>query len=223
MNELNDFADDPALGHAASARALKSDFLREVEQIRKDTKLSDEGKAEAINARRQATEKTLAGYREKAEKADAALIAEVQGAVFGQSFPYGSTETEKEQIKALRRQAINEAERIPKSSEAVKALHRAHDDGDKLFVKALLKACYEKGWWDVLDEYARINPNAKDDIDRLSNLGRRANGGHGMRRRLSINGAFSLDGFRTPPLPPNRTTDESRTMGQLMSQLLRGD
>lgn len=157
-------------------------FAARVEQIRADTRLSDDGKrheiAKAYTATREAITAITGGVKARDEKRMATLRK--------QMFDVGSTDPS---AVISYRDALDRAENA-NHTQALELLARAAATGDQMLSKAVLARAWhavgENGpeaarWNDVLRRYAEHNPQMVDTINEAGQLANylAAGPGHG--------------------------------------------
>ena len=147
----------------------------EVEQIRGYADLTEEAKQRRIA---EAREKAQAEYQEAVEAEERAVqerAEKAEKALFQSSYPYGASEVEMAQLRALRRSAYDavydrtapafesgelEAVRYARD-ELERLLERAERTGDPELAAAVYHVATERGERSVADSYLEKRPNEK--------------------------------------------------------------
>lgn len=157
---------------------------KRADAIRRETRLSDEGKQAQLAANYLAHQKQLDTLRANATGAVESRKTQLRKQLFGVAQDPATL--------ASFRDAQARAAELPNAQAAHDALDRAAITGDHLQAKATALTAADRGWSDALDHYAADTPGAGDALAELAQL----NSGDPRITRVTNDMAFSL------PLPP---------------------
>ena len=159
----------------ATPTEIRQRLNSEVEQIRGYADLTHEAKQRRIA---EAREKAQAEYQEAVEAEERAVqerAEKAEKALFQSSYPYGASEVEMAQLRALRRSAYDavydrtapgfesgDPDRLRGAREELeRLLQRAERTGDPELAAAVYHVATERGERIVADSYLETRPNEK--------------------------------------------------------------
>ena len=159
----------------ATPKEIRERLNSEVEQIRGYADLTEEAKQRRIAEARQ---KAQAEYQEAVEAEERQVqerVERAEKALFQSSYPYGASEVEMAQLRALRRSAYDavydrtapafesgELEAVRYAREELeRLLERAERTGDPELAAAVYHVATERGERSVADSYLERRPNEK--------------------------------------------------------------
>jgi hypothetical protein len=168
------------------AQRIQSRYSENLDGIRTDKSLSDEGKKQAIATEYEATQKQLKSLREEADRAATTRRHDLQRRAFG---IVGNTDP---QTAISYRDAQDRAAGIEPRDEsaALSLMHRASLSGDTILAKAIAARATDNGWGEVLQAYAEMDPAAAQAIDELAAISN-ANSSRGRTAQFHAQLLFS--------------------------------
>jgi hypothetical protein len=149
---------------------IKQDLDRQVEQIRSNRDLSPEARQRYIA---EAYEKAQAEYREAIETQEREIrerVSKTEREVFHAPYPFTASDTEKAQLRALRRKAYDDVyysvtfSESPQETveELERLLQRAERTGDPELATAVYHVATERGSRKVADAYLESRPKERE-------------------------------------------------------------
>jgi len=156
----------PRYANSARARemaAIRSAAIRDMEEIRKDSRLTDKGKQQAI-ARGWKTSNARISKLAKAERDEQIRrYNSIEQQLFGASSVSGAD-------AEAARNATAFADGISSPQAALRALDTAARNGDNTLSRAVAYRAWQNGWHNVVDEYTGDNASIRDRLQELQDL-----------------------------------------------------
>lgn len=174
----------------AQTETIRGKAIEELDRIRKDVTLSDDGR------RRQLAKVTLA-TRQQLDDLKAKFNADREGnldraakRLFGPPVSYSSPEANAA-LKASYRDAIARADAIQDRTEAERIFRLAGDTGDEVMMRALAATAVRRGWRDIVGAYGQTDPHWLQDLGELEELEAEANRGPTTKMAESMGFSFA--------------------------------
>jgi hypothetical protein len=131
--------------------------------INSDSSLSQIGKDEALRAATENARNTMAALRQEEDTLAGDKRSSLQRTVAG------TVGTDSASIISYR-DAQDRADKLESRDEANRLMSRALTSGDKSLASAIAQAAITKGWNDVYEPYAALNPTIAEAVKDLANL-----------------------------------------------------
>lgn len=162
------------MSHAEKSLQLQRTANEKIKAIRANKDLTKAAKGQRISKIRNEANAATAALRRSGAEDKAAHRAQLKSRLFGLSYKFGTSESEKLVAQQSFRDALFRAESVTKPEHAARYFEQAKLAGDKLFMKALAAISYERGWHNITDEYAGTSESVAANLSELAELERAA-------------------------------------------------
>lgn len=159
------------------AQRLHEKAEREMDQIRADTRLSDEGREAALREYVDGVNANLDTLLRQYSDAGASIVSAASARVFKRS---GDAVAD--------RDAAARARQIQDPEEMHELLDVAHRQGDRVLAGELVAEAIRNGWGQLAEKFCALYPDTEDDLQVLWDARRK--GSFGSRDGLHLGGHF---------------------------------
>jgi hypothetical protein len=153
-----------------SAVAIRRSANEQIQAIQADKDLTEVAKGQRVGKIRNNANIKLAELKNSNAEGNAAQVSKLKSRLFGLSYKFGTPESEKLATQQSFRDALFRAESVTKAEQAARYFEQAKLAGDKLFLKALAAISYERGWHNVVAQYAGTSEAVAENLNELSEL-----------------------------------------------------
>jgi hypothetical protein len=150
----------------AQAERIQSRWARTTGLLDADNTLSDTGKRSKLDVEHTQVSAKLSDLRKKEKQLIAGKRHSLEKSLFGLS---SVTSSDPGQIIAYR-DAQDRAARLTHADEAGQVFAAAIRSDDKTLAAAILGRALEAGWDNIVAEYVKENPSAKEQLDDLAKI-----------------------------------------------------
>lgn len=152
----------------AQTETIRGKAIEEMDRIRNDVTLSDDGRRRQLAKVTLATRKQLSEIQAKANRANEGDLQSATRTLFGPPFTLrgegGAT------VWASYRDAVARADTIPDKDEAARLYRLANDMGDDLTMRAIANTGVRRGWDDIVHTHGQVDPGWFEQLGKLESL-----------------------------------------------------